>query len=109
MTTNGIKRRAIVLKTEVKSSDNRFHTVYLMPTKFNCLGFLNDLLQVPGELERSSAQIQPSTNVSIDEQANSRSEYFRYDTVVITATQNIDAGEELLVDHFKTYGLLLIL
>lgn len=103
MTANQFKCSAIGLKTKLKSLNNLFKSVWLVPAQFNCTSFMNDPRKLPAKLEVSSAEDKLSANVLFHERATSRLEFSRFGAVAITATQKIEAGEELLVDYSSTY------
>lgn len=106
VTADQFKRSAIIVRTKVKSTDNQLYSVWLVPPKFSCNCFMNDPLNLPAKIEVSLAQAKQSTNVLFHDRATSRSEFSRYSATTITATQNVEAGEELLVDYGSIYEFL---
>lgn len=104
------RRYDIQLKTKVRCSDLRHHTVWIVPTKFNCFRSVNDPKSFPGELPPFGASClhQREENDKFDEKSDvvCRSEYARYDVIGIQRLRTVAAGEKLYIDHGSSYNFI---
>lgn len=87
------KRYAIQLDVEVTSSHDRANNVWIVPTKFCSLRFINDPCQLKREKPLSSDNEGRSENGVFDEKSMVISDISRYNAVVIRCSREISPGE----------------
>lgn len=104
-TARDIKTQAFELRLKVMSSDHRVLTVWLVPAKFNGLGFTNDPRWHSEEEQTAPVQYTWNAKVLFYENSTSYSEYARYNAVAINTCIHMHAGKELYVDYDKSYEL----